>query len=105
MVSACQSQGDLARTRVSKYCSNLSIPEGAKVTDQDYILHRTRYYVLFDKYANLAVHSGKLADCGQSLVCAVKTTEWERDCKDNTNTFWYRVSGFRPECTIPVPDC
>jgi hypothetical protein len=105
MSFACRSQGDVVRSRVNKTCQNLQIPEMAKATNQDYILHKDKYYVLFDRYANLAVHSGRLADCGINLVCAVKTTEWERDCKDETNTLWYNITGSRPACSIPAPEC
>jgi len=102
---ACQSQGSLARNKVGKFCSDLSIPEGAKVHDSDVTFAKGKYFVLFDRYSSLAVHAGMLAECGQTLACAIRWTEWERDCKDETNTFWYRFTGFRPQCKILAPDC
>jgi hypothetical protein len=102
---ACRSQGDLARNRVNRLCSDLKIPESAQVNEGEYNFSKGKYYVLFDRYSNLAIHAGVLAQCGQTLVCAIRWTEWERDCKDETNTIWYNISGFRPTCSIESPDC
>ena len=102
---ACQSQGNLARTRVTRICKDLQIPESAKILDSDILFSKGKYHVAFDRYSSLAIHSGMLAECGQTLVCVTRWTEWERDCKDPTNTIWFKLSGFRGSCDIPSPDC
>ena len=102
---ACQSQGNLARNKVPQFCKDLKIPENALVGEKDISFTKGSYYVLFDRYSSLAVHAGVLAQCGQTLYCVTRWTEWERDCKDQTNTFWFMVTGFRPSCSIVPPDC
>jgi len=104
-VFACQSQANHVRSEVNRTCENIQLPDSAKLKSGEVIQHKSEAYVLGERYINLSTHAYHLSDCGKMTFCALKWTEYERDCEAEQRTLFYFFTGYRKKCSIPKPNC
>lgn len=102
IVLNCQSSENQIRETRDSYCSDIQIPNAARVRPGQR-LQNSHYNALVD-------HCADLARCLRYEQCVRKITEWERDCQTERvralEDQWL-PGAFTPrfECGIPKPLC